>query len=78
MRSACLLTLGMFILGHRYSSRHFTGIPMAYLLTLPIGTALLVYSLLRSMVLTLTRGGVMWRGTFYPLKDLRRHAGPLR
>ncbi|MGC2618790.1 MAG: glycosyltransferase, partial [Acidobacteriaceae bacterium] len=78
MRSACLLTLGAFVLGHRYSSRHFTAIPMVYLLTLPVGTALLVYSLLRSMAFTLTRGGVVWRGTFYPLKDLRRHAGPLR
>jgi glycosyltransferase involved in cell wall biosynthesis len=78
MRSACLVSLAMFVLGHRYSSRHFTAIPMAYLLTLPIGTGLLVYSLLRSMVLTLTRGGVVWRGTFYPLKELRRHAGPLR
>jgi cellulose synthase/poly-beta-1,6-N-acetylglucosamine synthase-like glycosyltransferase len=78
MRSASLVSLGLFILGHRYSSRHFTAIPMAYLLTLPIGTGLLVYSLLRSMVLTIARGGVVWRGTFYPLKELRRHAGPLR
>ena len=29
------------------------------------------YALLRSMVLTLRRGGVRWRDTFYPLALLR-------
>jgi hypothetical protein len=32
----------------------------------------------RSTVLTLVRGGVVWRGTFYSLNELREHAGPLR
>jgi glycosyltransferase involved in cell wall biosynthesis len=38
-------------------------------------TAILLFALLRSMVLTLYRGGVVWRGTKYPLDELRRHAG---
>ncbi|MGA7352350.1 MAG: glycosyltransferase, partial [Acidobacteriaceae bacterium] len=78
IRSASLVALAMIALAHSYSSRHFTGISILYLFTLPIGAALLVYALLRSMILTLLRGGVVWRGTFYPLRDLRRHAGPLR
>jgi hypothetical protein len=31
--------------------------------------------MLRSMLITVLRGGVTWRGTFYPLSELRKHAG---
>jgi len=78
IRSASLVSLTMIAALHAYSARHFTGISMLYLLTLPIGAALLVYALLRSLIVTLVRQGVVWRGTFYPLRELRRHAGPLR
>jgi hypothetical protein len=37
-------------------------------------SAIILFAMLRSMVLTLARGGVAWRGTLYPLADLRRHA----
>ncbi len=47
-------------------------IPAYYFVLHPIGTALFVYIMLRSMVLTLVRGGVVWRGTFYSLEELRR------
>lgn len=78
IRAAGLAALAMILVGHSYSARHFTSIPLAYALTLPAGALLLAYSMLRSMILTLHRGGVVWRGTFYPLADLRRHCGPLR
>ncbi len=47
-------------------------IPAYYFVLHPMGTALFVYIMLRSMVLTLARGGVVWRGTFYSLEELRR------
>jgi glycosyltransferase involved in cell wall biosynthesis len=47
-------------------------VPAYYFVLHPIGAALFVYILLRSMILTLARGGVVWRGTFYPLEDLRK------
>ena len=47
-------------------------IPPYYFVLHPISTALFVYTMLRSTFLTLGRGGVVWRGTFYPLEDLRK------
>jgi hypothetical protein len=29
------------------------------------------------MLITFKQGGVIWRGTFYPLAELRKNAGPL-
>jgi len=41
-------------------------------------TGILLFALVRSTILTLRRGGVVWRGTLYPLKNLRRNAGTWR
>ena len=38
----------------------------------PIGTILFTYAIVRSVVLTLVRGGVVWRGTWYSLAELRK------
>jgi cellulose synthase/poly-beta-1,6-N-acetylglucosamine synthase-like glycosyltransferase len=54
-----------------------TDIPPVYLALFPIASLMFVATLLRSMILVLWRGGVLWRGTLYPLKELRRQAGPL-
>jgi Glycosyl transferase family 2 len=43
-----------------------------YAVTHPIGAVLFCYMLLRSTVVTLWRGGVTWRDTFYPLEELKR------
>ena len=43
-----------------------------YSLTFPLGSILLSYMLLRSTVVTLRQGGIVWRDTFYPLEDLKR------
>ncbi len=43
-----------------------------YGLTYPLGALLFSYILLRSTVVTLWRGGVVWRDTFYPLDELRK------
>jgi hypothetical protein len=48
------------------------GVSPLYGLTLPLGAVLLAYMVLRSTVVTLRQGGIVWRDTFYPLEDLRR------
>ncbi len=43
-----------------------------YAFTHPLGALLFSYMLLRSTVVTLKQGGIIWRDTFYPLDDLKR------
>jgi len=38
----------------------------------PISAGLLIYTMFRSMIATLRHNGVIWRGTHYPLAELRR------
>jgi len=47
-------------------------VPPYYFLLHPVSSTLFVYTLLRSMVLTLWNDGIVWRGTKYPLEDLRK------
>jgi|SRR5579883_281972 glycosyltransferase involved in cell wall biosynthesis len=63
---------------YRNLSRRSNGIRAAYVATFPVAVCLVLYALVRSMAVTLVRGGVVWRGTFYPLAELRKQAQPLR
>jgi glycosyltransferase involved in cell wall biosynthesis len=49
-----------------------TPIPPFYIFLHPISTSLFLYILLRSMCVTLWHSGIVWRGTKYPLEELRR------
>jgi len=49
-----------------------SAVPAYYFLLHPVSTALFIYTLLRSMVLTLRNDGIEWRGTKYPLDELRK------
>ena len=48
------------------------GISPLYALTFPIGALIFVWMVTRSTIVTLWSGGITWRGTFYPLKELKR------
>ena len=78
MRVASFLALAAAFSVYRYCQRHLNGISAGYVLLLPVAACMIIYMLLRSMFVTLARRGVVWRGTFYPLGELRRHAGRLR
>ena len=55
-----------------YVARSQSGTSPFYFLLHPLAAMLYIYVMLRSMALTLWRGGVVWRGTKYPLGELRR------
>ncbi|MFZ0630018.1 MAG: glycosyltransferase family 2 protein [Acidobacteriaceae bacterium] len=78
IRIISILSLLMIALLYQQASRFYTRVSLAWVFTFPVALALILYAMLRSMILTLTRGGVVWRGTFYPLRELRRNLEPLR
>jgi cellulose synthase/poly-beta-1,6-N-acetylglucosamine synthase-like glycosyltransferase len=43
-----------------------------YFLLHPVSTLLFIYTMMKSMIVTLRNGGVEWRGTFYPLEELKK------
>ncbi|MBC8103642.1 MAG: glycosyltransferase, partial [Cytophagales bacterium] len=69
-----LCTTAITIIG-AYHAR--TGnVPPLYSLTLPVSTLLLIVVMFRSALTTEHSGGITWRGTFYPLDELRARAIP--
>ena len=75
-RIPAILTVATVVWAYRLMSRH-SGISTGNALFFPFSALVFVFTLLRSMLMTLKRGGVIWRGTFYPLTELRKNATPL-
>jgi GT2 family glycosyltransferase len=75
-RIPAILTVAAVIWAYRLMSRH-SRISAWNALLCPLGALVFVFSLLRSTLITLKGGGVIWRGTFYPLAELRKNAAPL-
>ena len=65
-----LALLSMFAIYAGMSAR--SKIAPYYFFLHPVSTLLFNYALLRSMFVTLRDGGVTWRGTKYPLDELRK------
>jgi cellulose synthase/poly-beta-1,6-N-acetylglucosamine synthase-like glycosyltransferase len=55
-----------------------SSIPAKYGWGFPLGAVAMIWAMLRSMVVALVRRGVVWRGTKYELRDLRRHNSPFQ
>jgi hypothetical protein len=60
------LIFAMYAVGRKRS-----GVPAYYAALHPFGTGAMIFAMLRSTYKTLARGGIEWRGTFYPLDDLK-------
>ncbi|MDF2716376.1 MAG: nucleotide-diphospho-sugar transferase [Paenibacillus sp.] len=65
--SSAAIMIGLYVASTRRLSRHSGNDAIA----LPVSVWILVVVLLRSVYLTIRRGGIYWRGTFYPLSRLR-------
>lgn len=63
-----LVSIGSIYVGMGSRSK----IPPYFFFLHPISTLMFAYTLILSMVLTLRDGGVTWRGTKYPLDELRK------
>src|SRR5579863_7217009 len=49
-----------------------SSVPAYYFFLHPVSSTMFIYTLLRSMFVTLWNDGIVWRGTKYPLDELRK------
>src|SRR6185312_2055733 len=66
-----ILCLAFYLMTIRWQLQQLMKVKILCILLYPISFALLPLIFIRSAALTLWRRGIIWRGTFYSLKDLR-------
>jgi glycosyltransferase involved in cell wall biosynthesis len=54
-------------------TRRLNGLSPRFAALFAVCALIVAWAMLRSMLLTLARGGVVWRGTLYPLAELKRN-----
>ncbi len=73
----CAIVMGCIAMGYRLMQR-VTLIDARYAWLYPLGAVAFCWAMMRSMLAAWVKGGVVWRGTHYPLRELRKHNSPLR
>ena len=66
------LAVGMQLLVHLFVARE-ARLPKRAVLLYPVIYLLFAWIVLRALVLNLSQRGIVWRGTFYPLSELRKN-----
>ncbi len=72
---AGLVTIASMALAYGVLQRH-SGLSVWNVLAAPFAAGVFCLVMVRSMVTTLRQGGVVWRGTFYSLEELKKHVAP--
>jgi len=71
----CRLNIFSTFLVYAYRAKHVGDkTPWWYAVLHPFGIGIFIYAMLRSASTTLVNGGIEWRETRYPLKDLKDNA----
>ncbi|MGA2003271.1 MAG: glycosyltransferase family 2 protein [Terriglobales bacterium] len=60
------------LFGIYWGMSKMSDVPAYYFFLHPVGAGMVMYTLARSMFLTIRDDGIVWRGTKYPLEELRR------
>lgn len=71
-RALCSISILSLFAVYTYFAKH-ENTSSSYVLFYPIVALLYIAAILNSMVKTLSKGGVEWRGTFYSLKELKKN-----
>jgi glycosyltransferase involved in cell wall biosynthesis len=66
-----VVAIAVPVMAQAAAAREFR-VSVSYALTQPVGALIFCWMLLRSTVITLRKGGIVWRGTFYSLEELKR------
>ena len=70
-----IVAIGSMAWAYGLLERH-SGLSVWNVLAAPFAAAIFCFVMMRSMVTTLRQGGVVWRGTFYSLAELKKHVAP--
>lgn len=66
------LSILMLFLAYNETANKMAKGSNIYLTVFPVTVLLFIYSIARATILTLYRGGIVWRGTFYSIKQLKK------
>ncbi|KGP93224.1 glycosyl transferase [Pontibacillus chungwhensis BH030062] len=70
-RALSLIAITLMCTLMAITTKKLTQFKTIYALTLPYSALLFIYTIGRAVSLTIKRGGIEWRGTFYSLKELK-------
>jgi GT2 family glycosyltransferase len=70
-RMFALAAVALPVMAQAGAALEFDESPL-YAVTQPLGALIVCWMIVRSTFVTLRQGGIFWRGTFYPIEELKR------